>query len=234
MKKEERILNALGEVDDSFISEAAPHKKSNIKRVLIRWSAVAACLVLTAAWAVGIWGLNSGVKKAETVKLENGETISFIKSDFISIKSASWAYSMTEKDLTKEQTHRLFGDLPIKAKAVYTDEDGSLIGINGKTNNVTVEIAVKGGTLRDTIIESSDESFSLVDGVCVRGGLFLTDKNSRGERNVIYYASFKLGSTNVYVESAGDEKDSEKIKDSVADVIYKLIKNGEINTDIIK
>lgn len=234
MKKEERILNALGNVDDSFIFEAAPKKKVHKKSKAVKWTAIAACLALTAVLAVGIFSMSSGFKKAETVRLENGETIIFAKGSSVVNQDMSFTYTRTAKKLTAEQLQSFFGNLLIEANGLYSDEDGRLVCIEGKVGNVKVEIGLDGNYFRDTIIIGDSESVSQINGVNVRGGLFLTDRNSKGERNAIYYASFKLGDDNVYVEGAGAERDSEKIRNNVADVIYKLIKNGEIETDKIK
>lgn len=233
MKKEERILNALGEVDDSFISEAAPKNKVHKKSKAVKWSALAACLAATIVLAVGIFSINSGFKKSETARLENGETVVFAKGGSVVSNDMSFIYSRTAKSLTAEQVQSLFGKLPIKADGLYSDEDGRLVCIEGNVGDIKVEIGLDGNYFRDTIIESDTESVSQVNGVRVKGGLFLTDRNSKGERYAIYYASFKLGDDNVYVEGAGKAKDGEKIRNDVADVIYKLINNGEINADKI-
>lgn len=48
--KEKKILEALTDVDDNFIEEAEPEKKTKSKTTYIKWIAVAACIIL----AVGI------------------------------------------------------------------------------------------------------------------------------------------------------------------------------------
>lgn len=44
--KEERILNALGEVDEKYIAEAAPSREAGTKAIWLRWGALAACAAL--------------------------------------------------------------------------------------------------------------------------------------------------------------------------------------------
>ena len=46
ISKEERILNALGEVDDKYIVEAAPAEKSSGKITWLKWTALAAGVIL--------------------------------------------------------------------------------------------------------------------------------------------------------------------------------------------
>lgn len=56
--------------------------------------------------------------------------------------------------------------------------------------------------LLDTDIIGIEET-STVNETSVIAGYFETDPNSVGEQNVIYYATFKLGDSTVYVENAG-------------------------------
>lgn len=56
--KSERILNNLGKVDDKYIIEAAPAKKSAKKRVPIKWGIAAACLSI-AVISVGVGSIAS-------------------------------------------------------------------------------------------------------------------------------------------------------------------------------
>jgi hypothetical protein len=65
-----------------------------------------------------------------------------------------------------------------------------------------------------------------VYGTPVSAGYFVTDKNSKGISNFIYFASFKLADISYYVELGGEEQMSNAIKDEITDIIGKLIKNG--------
>ena len=44
--KSKRLLNAIGEIDDRYINEAAPSEKKQSKSVLIKITAVAAALAI--------------------------------------------------------------------------------------------------------------------------------------------------------------------------------------------
>ena len=74
----------------------------------------------------------------------------------------------------------------------------------------------------------SEES-SEVNGTSVTAGYFVTDRNSVGEQNVIYYATFKLGDSTVYVENAGAKTESESVKNDLATIIQELINNGALD-----
>ena len=67
------------------------------------------------------------------------------------------------------------------------------------------------------------------NGTSVTAGYFVTDRNSVGEQNVIYYATFKLGDSTVYVENAGAKTESESVKNDLATIIQELINNGALD-----
>ena len=73
--KEERILQALGQVDEEYIEEAAPGKKSPEKRSQIKWASLAACLVIITAIGIRYFSDNrnpsSPMARPETTLLQS-------------------------------------------------------------------------------------------------------------------------------------------------------------------
>lgn len=63
---------------------------------------------------------------------------------------------------------------------------------------------------------------SQVNGTSITAGYFVTDPNSKGEQNAIYYAAFEIGTCKVYVENGGTKADSEATKNQLAEIIQKL------------
>ncbi len=94
---------------------------------------------------------------------------------------------------------------------LFSDSNKELIGFEGKIENAKVVISTTDIALLDTKIVGSEESRE-VNGTSVTAGYFVTDRNSVGEQNVIYYATFKLGDSTVYVENAGAKTESESVK----------------------
>lgn len=109
-----------------------------------------------------------------------------------------------------------------------SDSNKELIGFEGKIENAKVVISTTDIALLDTKIVGSEES-SEVNGTSVTAGYFVTDRNSVGEQNVIYYATFKLGDSTVYVENAGAKTESESVKNDLATIIQELINNGALD-----
>ncbi len=142
--------------------------------------------------------------------------------------------TITTRQLTETEAASLFPNLTVTAHAVFrvddtvSDSNKELIGFEGKIENAKVVISTTDITLLDTKIVGSEES-SEVNGTSVTAGYFVTDRNSVGEQNVIYYATFKLGDSTVYVENAGAKTESESVKNDLATIIQELINNGALD-----
>ena len=103
-----------------------------------------------------------------------------------------------------------------------------LIGFEGRIGNTKMVISTADISLLDTVIDGA-EKISTVNGISVIAGYFVTDRNSVGKQNAIYYATFKLGDSTVYVENAGDKSESENVKNDLSHIIQELINNGELD-----
>ena len=99
--------------------------------------------------------------------------------------------------------------------------------------NIKLIIATPGIPVSDTVIEGK-ETNSNVDGVPISAGYFITDPNSKGKRNIIYYATFKLGENTIFVEHAGLEENSKTIRNELTELIEELVKQKEIPLEKIE
>jgi len=77
------------------------------------------------------------------------------------------------------------------------------------------------------VVLEGNESSSSVNGIPVTTGYFVTSPNSRGEQSAIFFASFSIGNTNVYVECYGDKSDADAVSQETADLIFSIITKGE-------
>lgn len=82
--------------------------------------------------------------------------------------------------------------------------------------------------MSDVIIEGN-ETISTVNGIPVTTGYFITKPNSKGEQVVVFFGSFKIGSTTAYVELSGGKSDAEVVSQNTAELIFQIIENGEPN-----
>ena len=171
--------------------------------------------------------------KTDIATLDNGNEIIFVKSETAG-SSIDIDGTITTRQLTETEAASLFPNLTVTAHAVFrvedtvSDSNKELIGFEGKIENAKVVISTTDIALLDTKIVGSEES-SEVNGTSVTAGYFVTDRNSMGEQNVIYYATFKLGDSTVYVENAGAKTESESVKNDLATIIQELINNGALD-----
>lgn len=240
MKKERRLLELIGEIDEKYIDEAALSEEATMsmyktiskKPIWIKWVSVAACFTIVAI--IGVAGIKGGWFDSgnSSVTVGNGDTINFVKSDMAQ-GSLKLDMDITTRKLTAEEIGALFGELPVTANTMISGTSDELLGIAGEFGNVTLLISVSGQPLNDTVIVGN-ENATEIEGVPVIAGYFVTEPNSRGEQTVIYYADFELGESKVHVDNSGLSTGSEAIKKEIVDVICKLIANGELDTSKIK
>ncbi len=228
MKKDK--LDAIGYIDDQLVEKADKYNDVKKKNTWIKWGAIAACFVLAAV--LGIVGFQSGLlgTKNETVTMENGESITFVNGN---VPMASIDMNMTSRAMNSEEISLLFAGLPVIANVYFDTETHNAVGLEGKIGNGRLIVSTIGVNPSDTVVEG-DEYTSTVNGTDVNAGCFVTKANSKGIKTSIYYAAVKIGENNVYVEFAGDERESETLKTDLADSLQKLIENGEFDLSIIR
>lgn len=228
--KEERILRALGDVDNQYIKEAEPMKKTRKMNAWRKWASVAACFALVAVIGVGIFQSGMFGVKTEIATLDNGETITFVKGDTI---ASSMDLDVTARELNDEEIKMLFADLPVTANAYFDTDNHNILGFEGKIDDMKLVVSTQGVKLLDTVIDGNEYA-STVGEVSINAGYFVTKANSQGVKTVIYYATFDIGENTVYVEYSGIESESETVKTNLVDTILKLIENGEFDLSQIK
>lgn len=229
MRKED-FFEVLGELDSNIVKEAeTPIKRKTNWKV---WGVMAACLAVAAALGVGLLQSRLFGKSTDTVTLDNGDKIVFVKSN-TGLSNFCLAYDASQRQLTEEETHSLFPGLPITAHAIYMTryldvvyDPPKLIGVGGNIGNVKITISVSNIQLSDVVIIGNEKS-TKVNGTSVTAGYFITRPNSKGKRTVIYYATIEFGNSQVYIESSGAAENRETIKNEVAAMIQAFIKNGE-------
>ena len=229
MKWEERKRS----IDTKYVDEALNYKKKAKKPIWVKWGAIAACFAVIAVLGVGVFQNGLFGNKTDIATLDNGNEIIFVKSETAG-SSIDIDGTITTRQLTETEAASLFPNLTVTAHAVFrvddtvSDSNKELIGFEGKIENAKVVISTTDIALLDTKIVGSEES-SEVNGTSVTAGYFVTDRNSVGEQNVIYYATFKLGDSTVYVENAGAKTESESVKNDLATIIQELINNGALD-----
>lgn len=228
--KEKKLLRALGNVDNQYIKEAEPMKKTSRITNRQKWVSVAACFVLVAVIGVGVFQSNLFGTKNDIATLNGGETITFVKND---LSPSSINLNVTTRPLSDAEIEMLFSDLPVTADAYYDADNHNILGFEGKIGDTRIVVSKQGVNLLDTTIDGNTITSS-VDGVDINAGYFITKSNSQGIKTVIYYATFDMGENTIYVEYSGVENESETVKNNLVDTILKLIENGAFDLSQIQ
>lgn len=228
--KEKRILMALGNVDNQYIEEAEPMKKTNKITNWQKWTSIAACFALVAVIGAGFFQSGLFGTKTDIATLDNVGTITFVKGE---THIANIDLDVTTRPLNDEEIKMLFADLPVTANAYFDTHNHDMIGFEGKIGDMKLVVSKQGVNLLDAVIVGNEYT-STIGGVRINAGYFVTKANSQGEKTAIYYATFDIGENTVYVENAGAESESDTVKNDLADTILKLIKNGEFDLSRIQ
>ena len=206
----------------------------NMKKVI--WGTIAACFILIIIVSgIFIKNIKRGYETKKIVVHKNGNTIIFVKSDSIGATQSDIAFNFKEKfrSISKEESQILFNNLPFEGNVLFNMDSSKAVHMEGNIENIKLIIATPGIPVSDTVIEGK-ETNSNVDGVPISAGYFITDPNSKGKRNIIYYATFKLGENTIYVEHAGLEENSKTIRNELTELIEELVKQKEIPLEKIE
>lgn len=227
--KNKSISETISNINPKYINEATTYNTDEKKIVYhtqwVKFGTVAACLAIVVALSIMI--IFGGAE--QVANLDNGDTIKFIKTEQ-GLGESDIAFWIETRDLNENEIKMLFGDLPVNAYALFNVENDSILGIEGEVNGMRLVVSGMDVSLVDAVIDG-EENTSNVDGVSVNAGYFIDD-TSRG-KNIIYYATFSLGESIVYVVHAGTKDKSEKVKNEIADMILRLIELREINLNQI-
>jgi len=168
-------------------------------------------------------------------------TLYFNKADFraaadIAIPGHFW------QELTDKELKAVFPGLTethsITATANFqSDERGaSLFNIDAHAVSATglktyIQLA-PGEVVLDYKFDVEARSSDVL-GTAVTAGYFETKPNSKGLRNVIYFAYFKLSGIAYYVELGGAEAEKEALIDEISELIGLLIEGGAADLSVL-
>lgn len=225
--KEMRILDNLNQVDDKFISEAAPRYALVKRSGWIKWVAVAASIVLASALGIDLLRQSS---HPYTATLSNGSKITFVKSE-ISTSNLDIAV-VGVRDLSETEASAVFGNLAVDADVGFEEDTNEFIYLEGTLDGFKI-VVTRSDVTTDTVIDGV-ESVSNVNGVSVSAGYFLTKVNSKGTRTAIFYGSFDVDNYTVYLENSGKEGQSNGLCNALAQELQKLIETANFDFGQIK
>jgi hypothetical protein len=231
--KSEQLLTYIGEINPEFVDGAqrkvitSSHSKKIIPFQLMRLTPIAACLVLVIAVSV-FFANNAGWFGSKVYAIElNGETFNFYKTGAVATRDISFGVDTNGRELTAGENGLLFGGIEVASYGSFNAQDQTLLHVEGKAGNTKIILTTQGVPVTDTVIQT-DRNVSEINGVPVSAGYWITNKNSNGEQNIIFLASYEQDGVTVYTECAGrfGEGDEDKVMAEIANVINTLTKNG--------
>lgn len=240
------LLSGLNYIDESLVSEAETKsiKKRHVRFMVPLAASFALMITAFSAWTLYYGNLpkqpGANIPPAigdDTPKNEKKYTLYYNETDNQMVDSRVIAgYFWNE--LTHKQAKNI---LPIVADkyetngtANYSHENGQTriysVDASFKVSTKPVKITIAPGEIPKCYIIDGKPILSEIEGVPIEAGMFITDKSSKGERNYIYYADFKMGDIAYYVEYSGAKNDKELFAGIVADIIL----GGEADLSVLE
>ena len=197
--------------------------KTNTKRMKRVWIPIAACLTLLIAVTAILGAGGFGIRNY-TVKLENGDTISYRKTN-VSASSLNFGYDygVTTRELTADELLKL-SPLLTSGFGTFRTDTGALVRFEGSADKTKVIMAIQGVPVTDTIIDEAPGK-NEVFGITVSSGYGIA--NNGGKPVALFSGEFQLGSTTVYTERGAAVADAKAASEELSNTILRLIENGE-------
>lgn len=213
--KRKRISETMENISLKYVNEADNYTRETKHRSgLFKWGTIAACFAIAAVLGIGIFQSTYFGGREESVTLDNGSKINFIKSK--PVIKPDIAFKIEARHLTEVEVKTLFRQLPVTARAIFNAENKSILGIEGEIGTISLTLSLPNVMLNDTALDGKN-NVSEVNGILVNAGYFINDMN------VVYYASFKLDENLVYIEHSGVRDESEAVRSEISDLIQNLI-----------
>jgi hypothetical protein len=221
-------------------------RKVNTMNKTIKWlMPVAACLVIAVVAVIAVPkftdnGITNPPIAIGSARTSAGDTliISFAKGK-LPAKDSQIANGlmMESRDLTADESKALFGSLAethtVTAYGHFYHYNSALAFAEGRVTGddglqTRIVLYAKDLNVLDTVVHGN-ESTNDVYGTSVNAGYFVTDKNSEGIRNIVYYATFNLGEATYYLELGDENSKGDMLKTEITAVIGNLIQSGTVD-----
>lgn len=121
--KNEKLLYAIGQIDDDYITDAEPKEKKTNKSIWLKCGAVAACLAL--ALGLGIPLLTGDNGEIELPSSTGNICVKYIDKAPVAFQKAELEWLTEEELFTKYET-AIFSGTIVKIRNIQIDYNGSL------------------------------------------------------------------------------------------------------------
>ena len=228
----ERMLSNIMEYHKKYVTSSAA---KTVKKLL----PLAACFVLAIA-AAAFWGIRNDLvgAKSYTVTLESGESFVYGRTKAIGEACYAYEYEVTERQLTADELREILPTIELSdanglPHAVFKAETGEMERIGLIADDIHINLARKGLPLTDVII-SGNESTAEINGVTVKTGYSRANPNRPESRRLVFFSEFTIDETSVYLELAGDEKESVQLTKKLSETVLAMINGGAPDINAVK
>ena len=221
---DERMRSAILDRSRSVRKEKEKNiMETNTNRMKRVWIPIAACLTLLIAVTVMLGAGGFGIRNY-TVKLENGDTISYRKTN-VSASSLDFGYDygVTTRELNTDELLKI-SPLLTSGFGTFRTDTRELVRFEGAADQTKVIIAIQGVPVTDTIIDE-DPGKNEVCGITVSTGYGIA--NNGGKPVALFSGEFQLGSITVYTERSAAVADAKATSEALSNTILMFIENGE-------
>lgn len=224
------LLQGLTFVDEKMINDAerTRAKKPAVKFLLPIAASLAIVITASSVWTNYRHNLPVSPNDIPPPAIgdENNYTLNFneasgqMEAD-IYIESHFW------EALTQQQAKKTLPKIAEKYSISglvhysFANEKVSFHSVDARFNvgEKDVKITIAPNDVAKCYVIDGEPALSEIEGVAIEAGLFVTDKNSRGEQNYIYYADFKIDGVAYYAEYSGEKGDEKFFTSVVADIV---------------
>lgn len=220
LREKKRIISEVPDVD----------RRGKVIMITAAAVSVAAAAFVITGFLAGWFG-----HRKYTVTLANGDTVTY-RNDASTAGASDLVFDCptTPAQLSEDAIRTIFpeGITPDRAFAQFRTDTGELIHLEAafEADNALPEMSIHfdidKGRVTDTGV-GANETASVINGVSVNAGYYITDANSRGEKRALADNTFPVGKIYAYVCTGGDAEDAEAVCKRAAEVTEKLISNGD-------
>ena len=203
----------------------------NQNRIIKKLIPIVACFILVTAVTTFIAVQHHWFEaKRYIVTLDQGITLVYGKSSPKGAAKYAYDYEVKDRVLNADELHILFPTMANIEEngfpyCTFKADTGELLRLEMVVDDIRIHIARSGLPATDTIIVG-EESFADVEGITIKTGYFVTAANSKGFKTAIFFAEYEMNNATIYLELAGNEKDSQQLSEKLSNTLYNMINSN--------
>ncbi len=237
------LFEGLGTIDEYFIYEAEVKSLHPRKKIIKFGTAMVASFAIIILSASLLKAYYSPPISEEIIITPNDsakDTLQFNKDNFSFSENNIYIEGHFWNELSVEQSRMLFPVFTEKKYKItgtmnysFINEISALWNVQASvtiSDNQKVKVTLAPDKVTNCYILNGTPLLSEINGITITAGVFKTDKNSKGERNYIYFADFQINDVFYYVEYASFNQTNEEF---FTEIIKDIISNDSVDLSLL-